>query len=237
VSSDSDEALLEHGRLGPGAASDRPRVAVNMIATVDGRTTVNGRVGDLTSPPDRLLLRHLRGQADAVLVGANTVRQEGYGTLRADAGPEASQAAAQKQPLLCIVSARLALPPELPALQNPKMRVLVITTAAGQIPDTAAAIDYLRMPNGGPVSLRMALRELHEQRGIQHVVCEGGPALNARLFSEDCVDDLFLALSPRVSGDETALTLLGGSLSAPVGLSLRSHLAVGDFVFLRYEVA
>ena len=57
------------------------------------------------------------------------------------------------------------------------------------------------------------------------------------LFVEGCVDELFLALSPRVSGDETALTLLTGSLPSPVGLALRSHVAVDDYVFLRYEVA
>jgi riboflavin biosynthesis pyrimidine reductase len=209
-----------------------------MVATVDGRTTVGGRVADLTSPVDQLLLRYLRSQADAVLVGANTIRQEGYGTLRSDSpvGAELTGDRASR-PLLCIVSGGLGLSPELPALQNPDLHVLLITTGEREIPDARAHVEYLREPGEGPVSLRWALGLLREQRGVERVVCEGGPTLNAHLFSEGCVDDLFIAVSPRVLGDEAALTLLSGSLPAPVDLSLGSHVVGGDFVFLRYAVA
>jgi riboflavin biosynthesis pyrimidine reductase len=184
-----------------------------------------------------MLLRYLRSQSDAVLVGANTIRQEGYGTLRSDSPVgHAGTADVAPQPLLCVVSRVLALSPELPALQNPDLRVLLITTSDEEIPETPAQVEYMREPGEGPVSLRWALGVLREQRGVSRVVCEGGPTLNAHLFSEGCVDDFFLSVSPRVLGDEAALTLLSGSLSAPVGLSLRSHLVGDDFVFLRYEV-
>jgi riboflavin biosynthesis pyrimidine reductase len=242
VDADAVRALLEHGRLETrGPQDDRPVVVLNMVATVDGRTTSGGRVRDLTSPSDQLLLRHLRAQADAVLVGANTVRQEGYGTLRSDPVPEADGTdgtrAGARQPLLCIVSGRLALSADLPALQNPDMRVLIITASPERIPDTAAQVEYLRLPGDAPLSIRSALRKLRAERSIERVVCEGGPTLNARLFAEGCVDELFLALCPRVSGDETALTLLTGSLPSQLALALRSHVAVDDYVFLRYEVA
>ena len=66
------------------AAEDLPAVAINMVTSVDGGTTLNGRVGRLTGPADQELLRRLREEADAVLVGAATVRAEGYSRLLRD---------------------------------------------------------------------------------------------------------------------------------------------------------
>jgi len=241
--------LSEHGRLDPAGPNDeRPRVALNMVTSVDGRTTIAGRVGGLTSPPDQRLLRHLRSQADAVLVGANTVRREGYATLRTDsitANPSrppgnpssaADPSSSPKWPRLCIVTRRLDLSPEMPALSNPDMSIVIVTTSTDEVPSPPASVEYLRLPEGGPVSMRFALHELHERWGFRRVVSEGGPSLNAHLLAEDCVDDLFLAISPLVSGDDAALTLINGALPSPADLSLRSHAAVGDFVFLRYQV-
>jgi 5-amino-6-(5-phosphoribosylamino)uracil reductase len=235
-----ESLLAEHGRLDPaGPGEDRPRVALNMVASVDGRTTIAGRVGGLTSPADQRLLRQLRSQADAVLVGANTIRREGYGTLKSDqfSATAADQGSSGSQPpLLCIVTRRLDLPADLPALRNPDLTILIITTSTAEIAASRARVEYLRLPDGGPVSMLAALHELHARWGMRRVVCEGGPSLNAHLLTEDCVDDLFLALSPIVSGDDSALTLINGALPTSVDLSLRSHVAVDDFVFLRYQV-
>jgi len=243
--------LSEHSRLDPAGPEDnRPAVAVNMVSTVDGRTTIDGRVGALTSPPDQQLLRHLRSQADAVLVGANTIRREGYATLRSDPAPRSGSAPAgdatskpaassvspgpSDQPWLCIVTQRLDLSPDLPALSNPDLKILIVTTSTTEIPGPRAAVEYLRLPGGGPVSMPHALHRLHDEWGFRRVVCEGGPSLNAHLLTEDCIDDLFLAISPLVSGDDAALTLINGALPTTIALSLRSHVTVEDFVFLRY---
>ncbi|MEN0069853.1 MAG: dihydrofolate reductase family protein [Propionicimonas sp.] len=58
-----------------------PGVRANMVASADGRATVDGRVGALTGPSDRLLLDALRGWCDVLLVGAGTIRAEGYGAI------------------------------------------------------------------------------------------------------------------------------------------------------------
>jgi hypothetical protein len=54
---------------------------VNMVSTVDGAATLGGRVGTLTGPADQGLLVLLRALADVLLVGAGTIRAEGYGPL------------------------------------------------------------------------------------------------------------------------------------------------------------
>ena len=57
----------------------RPAVRLNMIASVDGATAVEGRSGALGGPADRRVFAALRSLADIVLVAAGTVRAEHYG--------------------------------------------------------------------------------------------------------------------------------------------------------------
>ena len=66
------------------ARRDRPHVAINMVASVDGRATLDGRAGPLGDPADRALFRRLRTQVDAVMVGAGTLRAERYGPIISD---------------------------------------------------------------------------------------------------------------------------------------------------------
>jgi riboflavin biosynthesis pyrimidine reductase len=70
------------------AAEDLPAIAINMVTSVDGATTLGGRVGLLTGPADQALLRRLREESDAVLVGAATVRAEAYSRLLRDESRE-----------------------------------------------------------------------------------------------------------------------------------------------------
>ena len=60
-------------------ARGRPAVRLNMIASVDGATTVGGVSGGLGGPADKRVFSVLRALADAVLVAAGTARAEAYG--------------------------------------------------------------------------------------------------------------------------------------------------------------
>src|SRR3712207_3523229 len=60
----------------------RPYVLVNMVASADGATAVSGATRALGSPGDRRLFLFLRSVPDAILVGAETVRAEGYGPAK-----------------------------------------------------------------------------------------------------------------------------------------------------------
>src|SRR3954452_25579266 len=64
---------------------ERPFVLVNMIATADGRASVAGRTAAIGNRADYELFHALRARADAVMVGAETVRVEGYGRMIVDA--------------------------------------------------------------------------------------------------------------------------------------------------------
>ncbi|HEY1917546.1 MAG TPA: dihydrofolate reductase family protein [Streptosporangiaceae bacterium] len=60
-------------------------VMANMVGGLDGTTAIGGRVGALSTPPDAQLFRRIRALADVVLVGAETVGREGYGSVRVPA--------------------------------------------------------------------------------------------------------------------------------------------------------
>lgn len=61
--------------------ADRPFVAINFVATVDGRATIDGRSGTIGSAADTAMLVGLRKRFDAVMIGAGTKRVEGYEKL------------------------------------------------------------------------------------------------------------------------------------------------------------
>ena len=75
------EAQLERYRPQEHARADRPFVAMNFAATVDGRATIGGVSGPIGSDTDTAMLVGLRKRFDAVMIGAGTKRAEGYGGL------------------------------------------------------------------------------------------------------------------------------------------------------------
>jgi riboflavin biosynthesis pyrimidine reductase len=111
---------------------ERPRVFLNMVCTADGRASVGGRSGPIGNRADREMFHALRAAVDAVLVGAGTVRAEGYHRLVRDEERRRLRRARglAEEPLACVVSARLALPADIPLLADPAARVVVLTPSS-----------------------------------------------------------------------------------------------------------
>jgi riboflavin biosynthesis pyrimidine reductase len=75
------------------AGAERPFVAMNFAATVDGRATIAGLSGPIGSARDTEMLAGLRTRFDAVMIGAGTMRAERYGDIGrrlivVESGPE-----------------------------------------------------------------------------------------------------------------------------------------------------
>src|SRR3954452_19554130 len=64
--------------------AERPFVATNFAATVDGRATIGGVSGPIGSSTDTAMLVGLRTRFDAVMIGAGTMRAERYGRIVGD---------------------------------------------------------------------------------------------------------------------------------------------------------
>lgn len=225
------------------AVSGRPYLTLNMVSTLDGRASLGGRSGPLGNRADRELFHALRAGADAVMAGAGTVRVERYGRIVPNAATRERRLehGLEQEPLACIVSARLSLPDDLPLLNEPAARVVIITPSAASLTGASAQIEYVRAGNDGRLDLHLAMRELSERFGVRTLLCEGGPHLNAELLAAGLVDEVFLSLAPKLAGGEDvtgeALRIVAGvAFEQPLELELLGALENESHLFLRYGV-
>ena len=226
------------GELAPWeqARPQRPFVALNMVHTTDGRAAVRGRTAPISSVADRQLFHALRTRVDAVMVGAGTLRIERYGRLVRDAARREQRrlAGLEPDPLAIVISGSLALPDDLPLLQDPDSRVIIITASERSLEGVRAEVEYLRL---APVDLVAALAQLRTTHGVRSILCEGGPHLNASLVAAELVDELFLTSVPALAGAAGELSIVDGApLQTPVALALRWLLEHEGELFARYAV-
>lgn len=220
---------------------DGPVLRVNFVSSVDGAVTHHGLSGGLSGAADKRLFELLRRASDVVLVGAGTVRAEGYGGLRvSDASARAREAAGlPAHPVFAIVSGRLDLDPDSPVFTEAPVRPVVFTLDAGGADAFAERSDIIRTPRGpdGGVDVPTMLAALHE-RGLNRILSEGGPTLFAALLEADAVDELSLTVTGRLEGGAAGADAppritdgWAGYRRMRLGRVLRS----GDDLLLRYE--
>ena len=218
------------------ALRDRPWVVVNFVVSPDGSVSTGGRVGGLSSPTDQEVFRLLRSVADVILVGAGTVRAEGYGPHRPTESQRARRTAAGMAPTaaIAVVSAGLGLDPGAALFTHAEARTLVVapSTADESARERIGAVADLVPAGESAVDLGLALRRLRE-RGVQVVVCEGGPMLLGELLAAGLVDELCLTIAPLLVADPVRL-LPERALPAPREMRLVSVLEDDGHLFLRY---
>ncbi|MDX6601035.1 MAG: hypothetical protein QOF13_237 [Solirubrobacterales bacterium] len=211
---------------------ERPLVAMNFVATVDGRATIGGRSGPIGSETDTRMLARLRTRFDAVMIGAGTMRAERYGRVVAD--PEQRQRRERlglpADPLMVIVSGRLDLPWEAPLFTAGGGRVLVFTASPEEPPQTATPLQVVR--HEGQVDLGAALAHLRGEHGVRALICEGGPRLHSQLQAGGLVDELFLTVAPKLTGAGPAI--VEGALPEVAELDLAWLLEADGELFARY---
>jgi riboflavin biosynthesis pyrimidine reductase len=216
-------------------------VRANMVASVDGRATVNGRVGHLTGPADQLLLVALRAWCDVLLVGAGTVRAEGYGAVTLPEELEALrvQRGQAPRPVLAVLIGRHDLDPELPVFSKvgPDARPWLIRAAdpeGSRLNPDAHILEVSAGEDGRP-SVREALQALRAA-GLGRVLSEGGPTILGHLLGQGLVDELFVTVSPVVVGGDGLRIVHVPEYQNPVELTLKDVLGGASEVFLRYAV-
>ncbi len=209
-----------------------------MVAGVDGSTAIDGRVRELSSPTDRALFVDLRSVADVVLVGAETARREHYGPVALSEERREWRLGRGKPsvPRLALVSRSLELGGLESSLspEDQGQRGIVLTCESSPEAARQRLGEYADVIVAGTDSVdpKAALGELR-QRGIEVVLCEGGPSLLGGLLAAGLVDELCLTLAPVVGGDPLPVAVLPDA--AQVERAKLAHvLRAGDDLFLRY---
>ncbi len=216
----------------PGRRDDaRPYVVINMVSSVDGKATTEGKASRIGSQTDRDTMRTLRSKADAVMIGAGTLRAESL-SLGLD---EPSH-----EPLAVIVTKTGDVPLEENLIRSQRQEVL-LTAISEDIPKRLGErVRPLWVPAtpSGDVDLEETLKTLRADHSVDLLLVEGGPSLNHALISANLADELFLTLAPKLlggTGEETLTILRGPVLRATDTELLSAHLR-GDELFLRYSL-
>src|SRR5262249_3372469 len=158
-----------------------------------------GHSSGLSSDIDHEVFFILRGYADAILVGAGTLRHEGYGPVRAAESVRRWRTGQglPEHPTLVVVSESLHPDPGAAGFDEAPVRPVVLTHSSA--PDERrrrlAPVADVIVTGDDSVDLGAGLTELHG-RGLQQILCEGGPKLFGSLVSNGLVDELCLTLAP-----------------------------------------
>jgi riboflavin biosynthesis pyrimidine reductase len=225
------------------APSDRPWLRSNFVMTLDGSVQgPDGRSGSINTPSDHMIFALHRCLTDAVLVGANTVRNEGYRAI--DLQPWQLQLRQNEglapYPMLVIISASARIDPSIALpVEGDGGSVMIITTPGKPIdelePLRDAGITVIETP-GPTVDLAQVVDQL-AGAGWQRLLCEGGPHLHHALLAAGLVDEMSLTVAPMVVGGQGLRMASGESLSSPSRFTLhRAIYAEDGALFTNYRV-
>lgn len=222
----------------------RPYIAFNMVSSVDGKaTTYQGKLIGLSSRPDRLLMKRLRSQFDAVLAGGTTLRQDQFiPTVPPELLDERQSHFLKPQPLGIVISNSGNLPHDHRFWDAGRdLRIVLLGENAVVESWLSEKAQIFRFPTqNNQIDFKQVLQMLFEQLGIKRLLVEGGPAVNYSLISQGLADELFLTVSPHIVGGSENMTVVGGSEYGLGGsdlpnLKLRSVYQHESELFLRYQ--
>lgn len=223
------DALYTHIAF-PTAPVDRPYLYINMAATADGKIVIGeigGTAKGVGGPTDQRLFRRLQRQCDAALLGSSTLR--------------ASNVLYPPEIPRFVVTRSGDVPLDNRFFTDAPDRAYVL--APEDLPEEArkriAARTNLVQFGRGSVDLTAALRHLRQERGIAHLLCEGGATLNDELLRAGLADELFLTLAPKLKGGAHLPSIVTGQGFPPgqfLPLTLLSLYHDGGELYLRYKI-
>ena len=183
-------------------------VRANFITSVDGGATAGDSSGAMGGPGDRLVFNLLRELADVIVVGAGTVRVEGYSGAHVGAAQrQRRQACGQSEvPQLAIVTRSGHLGRDMAVFTRTEVPPLVLTCTAA-VDETrrrlAGLCEVLDCSGNDPGAVDEAmLLGVLGARGMHRILTEGGPTLLDSLMDRDMLDELCLTIAPYLVGGQ-----------------------------------
>jgi len=211
----------------------RPYVVLNAAMTLDGKIATVAGDRRISCDADLDRTHKLRAGVDAVMIGVGTVLADDPSlTVRRTRG---------KNPIKIVIDSEAKTPLSARVLRGPAKTIVATTTRAPK-----KKIEKLR--SGGTKlitcgSKKVDLKELLKKlgaRGVRKLLLEGGSTLNWGMLEQELVDEVRVAISPRIVGGEAARTLVGGAgfrrVPHGIKLKLQSARRVGTDLLLIYKV-
>lgn len=231
-----DETLL--ALYGSGQATGRsPWLSFNFVESVDGAATLAGLSGGLGNAADQHVFMLLRRIADVIMVGAGTIRAEGYGgeLLSEDSRLWRSEHNLRPRPRLTIVSGRLDLEATSEVFTHAPERPLILTTDSAPTSrraelESVADVVSVGTTDLDPHKLLAALAEL----GLTRIHSEGGPTLLGTFAKAGLVDELAVTISPLLVAGQSGRIAHSAEVTSASELDLAHVLRAESMLFLRY---
>jgi riboflavin biosynthesis pyrimidine reductase len=210
----------------------QPRwLRVNFAASLDGAAELDGFSAGLSGPEDKRVFGVLRMLCDALVVGAGTLRNEGYRALRVS--PERREwrlaHGLAEYPTLVVVSRSLELDPAQLAFADAPVRPIVLTPTDKSHPIEAVA-EILPYEDDDLADGIAKLRA----RGYDRILSEGGPMILGALTAANLVDELCLTVAPLLAGPGASRITAGPPIPQPLAMTLRQVLSGDGQLMLRY---
>jgi riboflavin biosynthesis pyrimidine reductase len=213
------ELATRYGSLSFPPHTGRPYVFANFVSTLDGVVALNtpGHTsgGDISgfNAQDKMVMALLRSVADAVVVGAGTLRVEprhiwtashirtpftaAYRQFRTSLGKSGP-------PLNVIVTASGSIDLHLRIFQSGEVPVLIVTTAQGaerlRQQSVPPSVQIAVAAGSDRISAQAIIEAINHLRPDGMILVEGGPILMGNFFEEHLLDELFLTLAPQIAG-------------------------------------
>lgn len=182
--------------IGDGPAPGDPEVRLVYISTLTGSASMGGSTGAMGNDTDAELFQGVRQWSDAILVGANTVRREGYGAVAE--GTEVQKASRRLAhqspvPVLAVISRSLNFPATAGQLAlTPQASLDDPALASRRHALADAGVELVGTGDGTAAEIVGALTS----RGLHRIDCEGGPGIAAMMLGADLVDVVHLTFEP-----------------------------------------
>lgn len=210
-----------------------PHVILNAAMTLDGKIATVAGDSRISCEADLKRVHALRASVDAVMVGV--------GTVLADDPSLTVRRARGKSPTRIVIDSFAKTPPNARVLDNSASTIIASTKSAPKrrIQKLRAAGSKIIVVGEKEVDLHRLLEKLRSL-GVRKLLLEGGSTLNWGMLKEGLVDEVRVAVSPRIVGGATAKTLVGGAgfgeVQKGVGLDLKKVTKVGKNLLLTYRV-
>jgi len=205
----------------------RPYVIAKWAMTLDGKmATVTGDARWISGPDARTWVHEVRDRVDAIVIGAGTARRDNP-QLTVRLSPQEhhyTRTPRTTPPVRVILATHGDLSMHLQLLQPALAAgtwVIVGETCTSEQRERLAAAGVEVVPvavtDGGQVDVSAALRAL-AQRGLMHILLEGGAMLLGSAFDQRCIDHVAAFVAPKLIGGREAPVPIGGA-----GLSIMSQ--------------
>lgn len=228
--------------IGPDPSSDKPHVRFVEVSTLSGSATLFGNSQAMGNDADTALFLGLRERADVIVVGSGTVSIEDYG------GAQPTKERPTPAPIAVVTNSFNVDPQSKFVTEAITPPLIIANDKSMNSPEYAEKREALKQAglefiNSGTGSANEIVQAL-SAKGLNKIVCEGGPGILGLFIADRAVDQMYLTLDPKLTGNvertlvsDKAISAIGGSSEGTIDFTLEKVAVDTDStVFLRYAV-